>query len=792
MACTVTVPFWPAFYDNVQWSKDNHIAILGGEHVLIVTPRLKEPTPGRLWWDTENLIRINAFMMAECPRAPALTDRHLSIGEELSIFQAQAAAWSPSGLTKFRGSALAVQTSNHVLSLWAYEAEVKENPAWKRTLVVNWAVRKFYHDLNASAPDAGLDERELEERLQVQQRIHSFTWVQPAYNSLERPHPNLFPGEQYLVVSTEGGHLMLVRIFSPSTRRLSREGNWGAFVVGNLAIKHATSLVRSDKTNATQPRTLSSKTSDDEYIAARAVAVGEWQVGNSDEELVAALLFIAEGKLFSTVLLHDANGPVSFGPPASLRRLLHTRSDLVGPLKITPGTDAGSAVLFGLDTVFHGQLVLDKVTRSIGADFQTHHLDDRWDDVTAAAITSSADGDPRLHIISHLSSLTSPTHALKLPLAPEDSAAEQAAWHQALENSKSAFGATYDLGDHVQERTWGIACAPVGKCMATCASLHPNDVVAYIINAEQSSLLIITFESEMSANPFELSPGVLGVFDGLPTSTVLFFLKRHLERKAEADSPEDISTESLVNDVQSLLSPKVVTRSATNLKQGDSIEALLSWAKIQVLANQEVRRAHAQRVCDLAAQSNALRPNCIVIIFRKVAEVLFSVSHEHLDVDAISLSIRRMYDMALSKLDTNYRLGDTEPSAKEWNEQCKICQQPIVFENFKWARCQQGHQFSRCALSLLAIQEPGITKRCGVCDLQYLDEAVAPDFLSDHPDIEMADILEGEVPSTAPANDGWVKISQSGDATARTKATLARLLFAACDVCIFCGGKFEY
>ncbi|KAF2211295.1 hypothetical protein CERZMDRAFT_98606 [Cercospora zeae-maydis SCOH1-5] len=792
MACTVTVPFWPVSYDNLQWSKDNQIAVLGGEHVLIVTPRLKEPTPGRLWWDTENLIRINAFMMAECPRAPALTDRHLSIGEELSIFQAQAAAWSPSGLTKFRGSALAVQTSNHVLSLWAREAEAKEKTTWKRILVMNWAVRKFYQNLNASAPDAGLDERELEERLQIQQRIHSFTWVQPAYNTLERPHPDLFPGEQYLVVSTEGGHLLLVRIFSPSTRQLSGEGSWEALVVGNLAVKHATNLLGNENSDAMYPGSLFSQTSDNDYIAARAVAVGEWQTGESDGELVAALLFIAKGKLFSTVLVHDANGSASFGPSDSLQRLLHARSDLVGPLKITPGTDAGSAVLFGLDTVFQGQLVLDKVARSIGAEFQMHHLDDRWDDVTAAAITSSADGDPRLHIISHLSSLTSPTHALKLPLAPEDSATEQPAWYQALETSKSAFGATYDLGDHVQERSWGIACAPLGECTAVCASLHPNDVVAYIINAEQASLLNITFESEMSANPFELNPGVLGIFDGLPTSTVLFFLKRHLERKVESDSSEDISTESFVSDIQDLLSPKFITRIAQDSQHGDSLEALLSRARIRIFADQEVRRAHAQRVCDLAAQSDALRPDCIVIIFRKIAEVLFSLSHEHLDVDAISLSVRRLYDMALSKLDTNYRLGDTEPSARDWNEQCKICQHPIAFENFKWARCQQGHQFTRCALSLLAIQEPGITKHCGVCDLQYFDEGIAPDFQSDHQDIEMADVLQGEVPSTSPANDGWVKISQSGGATARAKATLARLLFAACDVCIFCGGKFEH
>ncbi|PPJ60072.1 hypothetical protein CBER1_07558 [Cercospora berteroae] len=791
MACTVTVPFWPVSYDNVHWSKDNQIAVLGGEHVLIVTPRLKEPSPSRLWWDTENLIRINAFMIAECPRAPALTDRHLSIGEELSIFQGQAAAWSPSGLTRFRGSALAVLTSNHVLSLWAHEAEAKETPAWKRTLVINWAVRKFYQDLNATTSDDGLDERELEERSQIQQRIHSFSWIQPCYNNLERPYPDLFPGQQYLVVATGGGHLLLVRVISPSSHQLDHQKSWRAIVSGSLATERATNLVSNDTARTTRPTTVFTPTSDDDYIAAQALAVGEWQAVGNEGDRIAALAFIVKGMLFTTVLTHDTNGSASFGPSESVQRLLHQRSDLAGPLKITQGIDAGSVVLFGLDTVFHGQLVLDRDKRTVRGDFQDRHLDDRWDDVTATAITSGADGEARLHILSHLSSSTSPTYALKLPMSPQASATEQPAWHQALENSKAAFGATYDLGDRVQERTWGIACAPVGEYAATCVSMHPNDVVAYIINAEQASLLNITIESETHGDPLELSADALGIFDGLPTSTVLFFLKRHLERSAESDITVEISSAGLVRDVKGLLSPKVITGRGQHSQYGDSLDALLSQARIRIFADQEVRHAHAQRICDLAAESNTVRPGCIITIVRQVAEVLFGSFHEQLHLDNLSLCMRRIYDMALSKLDKDYQLGDTEPSAKGWNEQCKICQQPIVFENFKWARCQQGHQFSRCALSLLAIQEPGTTKHCSVCDLQYFDETIAPDFQSDDHDIDMADGLEGEVSWTTPANDGWVKISQSGDATARPKTTLARLLFAACDVCIYCGGKFE-
>lgn len=88
----------------------------------------------------------------------------------------------------------------------------------------------------------------------------------------------------------------------------------------------------------------------------------------------------------------------------------------------------------------------------------------------------------------------------------------------------------------------------------------------------------------------------------------------------------------------------------------------------------------------------------------------------------------------------------------EW---CEICDAGISWESPKEAQCENGHLFVRCGLSLLAIQEPGISKFCPFCRTEYYDE----------------DLL-------ARMHDG--NISQ----------TFAQL-FEAFDTCIYCDRKFQ-
>jgi hypothetical protein len=99
-------------------------------------------------------------------------------------------------------------------------------------------------------------------------------------------------------------------------------------------------------------------------------------------------------------------------------------------------------------------------------------------------------------------------------------------------------------------------------------------------------------------------------------------------------------------------------------------------------------------------------------------------------------------------------------------ESCDICSAPIAFTDYTGASCSHGHKFRRCALTLLAVQAPGICKFCDICGKQYLKATRVESQQTSH-------------------SDGDAEMSD-GDAG----VPLTELLSAACDRCVYCGGKF--
>ncbi|KAL6245055.1 hypothetical protein RBB50_007830 [Rhinocladiella similis] len=91
-------------------------------------------------------------------------------------------------------------------------------------------------------------------------------------------------------------------------------------------------------------------------------------------------------------------------------------------------------------------------------------------------------------------------------------------------------------------------------------------------------------------------------------------------------------------------------------------------------------------------------------------------------------------------------------SGLSYQENCEVCSAAIPFSDSVSARCVNGHEFSRCNISLVAIQEPGISKYCAKCGRHFLD--IASLKLPDGP-------------------------------------SLTRTLFDEFDVCPYCQGKFR-
>jgi hypothetical protein len=160
---------------------------------------------------------------------------------------------------------------------------------------------------------------------------------------------------------------------------------------------------------------------------------------------------------------------------------------------------------------------------------------------------------------------------------------------------------------------------------------------------------------------------------------------------------------------------------------------------------------------------------------------------------------------------------------------CDFCTSPISFTDLTTASCTKGHQFPRCGLSFIAIQAPGITKYCGICSTPFLnDEFVSAQETqetgpavtvengnTDEENESSSNGLSKEVPANSERpnitdaegdismGDDSVHIAEQEQATEgeieqsieeqnqkEPAVTLAKMLYLACDVCIYCGGKF--
>ncbi|EME80843.1 uncharacterized protein MYCFIDRAFT_197731 [Pseudocercospora fijiensis CIRAD86] len=690
MACSITLPFWPSALDCIDWSLDNHMAVVAGENVSILIPRLHASHAP--FWDAI-LVQVNAFTLAELPLFEPLSDQAFSIGEEVALRQVQAAKWSPPGLARFGRCALAVLTSNHVLSLWSPSGKVHLPTNWKRNVIINHAVRAYYKQhLRGQADDS--------EQAQVQQRIVAFAWSPALHSGSERHNEHLFHGSHFLAVATEANHILLLHISSPECDSLGRKLECQMLVTDNISVAHRVSHI----------------------------AWSSWQPDESGGKNTSTLSYIAGGKLFSAKIRAISAQAVR---AVSGEKQVHDLSNAAGPLLL----QRGAMLAFGPDIVYH-------VTPD--QDQMSHHLDDRWDPIAGAAITDDA-----LHIASQMSTTTTATASLRVSKDEKElQPHENPQWKDAILEYKSSYGAQHDLASKVQERTWGMASSPLGGFIATCASMHPADTIAYVISSDQVTLLSITSES--------IRKTVLG---DVTSMDVLSFYMRHCQCQT----------------------PPKVQPTTQDPASHTNVDDLLRSLRTMIYST-ELRQMQMNTTMALIDGGSCSSPDSIKFVTDHITKLFLSFPAVGLQIDRLSLDICNLYDLALSKVDAKHALGDLIASAKTWSERCTICHESIPFESFKWARCAKEHQFARCALSLLSIQGPGSTKHCGICGLQYLDETKS---LSLQPKKQMAAVPVAAVPgadqSTIPANSTWVKISRSGSTTARTTTTLAQLLFAACD-----------
>jgi hypothetical protein len=746
-AARIEVPFWPSSTDNLSWSADNLIAVGGGESIAVLVPRLDTKGPNNLQWDTITQ-RISLFSTIEIPVLEPTSSVDWSLAEELSLRHVASLKWSSPGLGQFSTCALAVLHSNHVLTLWECVGQPNIKDKWRRCLFVNHAIQAYYSDRITVDPER-----------QIKQRIRSFAWapaVQTKSRSVDRTlDPHLANREHYMALSTDAGDIFILRVDSPYDILTPETLKWRATIVQCFELPSEGLRSRESFTQSGAPPT----------IGATDLAFSDW--GNG---MKCHFAYIASGRLYICDVRYEASTDTWTRLVVSepTERVLPLSSQLSGPLKFANNSD--SLLLFGPDTIV-------KVNVAQPSDQPlSHHLDGRWDEVSGVALTAENNATQTVHVVSHMSTASSATSSLPLSLE-ESTNLKESNWQDAIHESKANFSALYDLGPNVQERTWGIASSPLGDFVATCINLLPSDSPAHIIQSEQRSVVAITTNFESKETPFPSDRGAMSPQD-ISAETILYAMRQYIIRGGKLDDSMHTKTSvrRTVLDTLEVSLPLEIPSLPWSGKDfeltPDNLRACLTYIKARIFWDEDMFFQCLGRLTDIAMQR---QPKLLLTKeqYRHLATSVLDLPHQLREASSLSRQIAAAFGAIKARLETAGTAVDPAMTdATSFVESCTICQQNIVLESLRWSRCAGGHQFSRCALTFLSIMEPGIGKSCRICHALYLNEYTLPGF------------------KNKAAQDAKVEAPLLDADHAEPRVSLARLLFAACDVCILCGGKF--
>lgn len=777
MACNITLPFWPTALDCLSWSQDNCLAVAVAERIALLIPRLRGPGANNTHWDI-CFITVNAFTAQEVPLIEPLSCANFSVGEELSQRQVHALEWSPPGLAKYGHCALAVLSSDHVLSIWAHDGAPNVATSWKPACIINNALRQHYSVSNAEDAEdaqngAGLPKRS--EQNVFKHRIRAFAWSPLPYQEVAGEDPELSPylgrSHQFLAVSNEAGNILLLHVRSHYNVLSPDITTW------HIDVTH-TFDTGDFSPDALHPEISRSTIAD-------WLAWAPWE--RSANVTIARLAFISNGRLWRSMVLLDSHSSppkLSICQETPTRRLLPANSEMTGPLRVCSKT--GHLIAFAPDQVWCIN-ASDSVIDSEGVSM--HHLDGRWDEISGVAFTSQSAAHLQADFVSHLSASSATTTTLALP-SLNTAKPPQVAWQTALVEAKAAFSAEHGLDHHVQERTWGIAASPLGDYVATCVSMHAADVITYAIGSEQFCQVEITRTGDLSIQLSFTANSETGKPEYRSSEAVLFSVQRYLDSIARYRDGERPDQGQLAHVISLSLRHSYSQYKPEHWESphdASTPEQVSRYLRARVYFQPERIEARCARLADIAlrgASDIGVNP-AVRSTMLNLVSVVIGLSPSCYDTGDLSATVLKIFTRIKATLEERPVLTDTGGAA----EQCSLCKSPVPLESVKWARCTSGHQFARCGLTLSAIREPGISKSCAICGVQYLNETALPDF--SEPLCEASNgVIAMHEPTELTDEEGSLTHSQKKKTMAESNRSLARLLFAACDRCLYCGGKF--
>ncbi|KAL8632973.1 hypothetical protein Q9189_001227 [Teloschistes chrysophthalmus] len=480
MLADVKLPFQPTATDCLAWSADGELAVGAGEFVHLLIPR-RNHGRGRLHpFDLDPWIqvsfRINSFTVDEWPTQPLSDLDNFSIGEEQSLGTVVALSWSTIPLAKHKRFALAILTSNHVLSLWASASDPKVAASWERVLVINKAIEVF---AEANIFPNAFDEAS-RDRLRQMMRIRAISWAPDASTNTSNTEDassnlgaELVVRVPHLAVTDDAGNVAVVQIESPWSDR--RSPDWEARTVFHVnwdrLRKPPGDQVKDEFTMEENPAPTPT--------AEQPIWPSLFATCLSKKNFIQSVMCVpcrSHEQGFGLVLHKD---------PQVLH--LDIPYHLPNSQSHVAFADAGNISLLSWKTS-------QAQVTSFGQELP---LIDEWDEISGLAFTpSTGDTDPSLHVSGLLSGCSTCLVQWNAPTNYQNGnritePVRSALYDQTLVLQRD-FDQHHDLGGLAFSRTWGLASW--GSYVAACITFHPGDMVEYIMPSSERCHIVFMKE----------------------------------------------------------------------------------------------------------------------------------------------------------------------------------------------------------------------------------------------------------------------------------------------------------
>ncbi|KAJ8610516.1 hypothetical protein MRB53_038508 [Persea americana] len=395
-------------------------------------------------------------------------------------------AWSPAGLAKHDRCALAVLTSNHVLSIWISDGDVKNERSWKRVLIVNEGC-----DTPKTA-QSGHDTR-------LKFRCRAFTWAPGLLTNSKLGPTSQGQDLPYMLAFTNDRlEVMLVELTSPWTHSSSANPSWSAQVrtVISISSNMGSALTQDESLTFLLAR----KHADD-------VAWSSWTRGDdSKSQLNSFVAYSVNGQLLCRRVTYDTvSGTCGLSNDLTEISVTH---DYTGPMEwSTAQNDA-----IRLAAMTSSELLCVSFSEAKHVDVARKKLQDDLSDVTALGFVGNDENGHDLvlarKVITRNTRQSAQPVRTTWPIQPSIEWRDSS-WTSDVEEHIESFDRFHNLNGNVLTRVRGFDVSPNQDLVAVLTSMHPSDMHQHIQRSEEHSIL--TISCEMSAQDVDFcAPGSRG------------------------------------------------------------------------------------------------------------------------------------------------------------------------------------------------------------------------------------------------------------------------------------------